>query len=185
MRLIDSIQKQLHGILFQHIDIVIFVIAGIQKFCDRIDPPHAVRDIPLQVTVLQTAGQVDQFSCRIRPIWIHSFVCHDRDYFLAHKLRSLGKADPDAKHFGNSEAMMLQRSPDIHNTAVQMPLFQAIRGVFDRPVRISCREMRVVQDPDLHITLFCLIDNDGKILPPLITDEIRMRSRFHADCADA
>ena len=55
------------------------------------------------------------------------------------------------------------------------------RCILDSAVGISGWKVGIIKDPDFHVLLSCFIEDNIHILPPFLTAEVRMRSRFDAD----
>ena len=56
--------------------------------------------------------------------------------------------------------------------------------LLDQTVSVAGGKMLVIEDPDLHVSLFCLVHDNVHVVPPAGTAEILVGPRFHAYSPD-
>ena len=188
MRLIHALDLRVRRLFVDHIDVGL-VSSVSSCFVDHIDSPLSLRKFKRCKRSVKCIRQIDHFFREhVALIKTH---CHDRQhtvifpFFFIDRFSDLPISDRRFQHPADVQCEFVTAAEHIRRRTVDIQLFPLRIFLLDQSVRVSGREMFVVEDPDFHIPLFCLVDHDIHIMPPTVAAKIIMRARFHADCLDS
>ena len=169
MALINRFDQHVHRVGVDHINV--FLQTATSGTVIEENSPYALGDIPRQIGAVDLIREVDRLVRATLLVIGVSFVGvgANEDVLLVVRI--------------NDDRSRGGRSYDVYMALVEQPL-PLFRILFGNPPRgVPRGKLIVVQKPDLHAQLFCLLQNKSEITPPALTAKVRVRTGLHAHSA--
>ena len=186
VRLVDAFNLRMGGHLIDHVDIGRISAVG-SCAVDHVDAPLPFGELKGNFSVPAQISQIHDVLVEYVSLLIAERHCGDkrisRLFRVIDRIADLPETDRRLEHPLNVQRKRTARPVNVNCRACDILLF-ALRMLFDQAVRVAGGEMFVVEDPNLHVSLFCLVQNDIHVVPPARSAEILVGPRFHAHGAD-
>ena len=185
--LVHFINQQADGVGLNVIDVLGLEVEG-RGDKVHVDAPDALGNVGSEVTVLNTVCEVERFALLVVAVR-HAAGGHGNKPCLFQQGRVVGLAEVHPGKLPGGQQVHVHlcgrhRADHIHKLADEEAahfLGVILHGI----VCHAGGEVRIVQDPDGHVPLLRLVDDDVNVMPPGVTGVIRMRPGFQTDGTDA
>ena len=186
VRLVDAFNLRMGGHLIDHVDIGRISAVG-SCAVDHVDAPLPLRKLKGSFSVLTQICQIHDVLMEYMSFLIAKRHCSDERisslFRVIDRITDLPETDGRLEHPRDVQRKRSARSVNVDRRAGNILLF-ALRMLLDQAVGVAGGKMLVIEDPDLHVSLFCFVQDDVHIVPPARSAEILVGPRLHAHGAD-